>query len=152
MESNLSQSNQSDVDQLNSFLRGELAAVETYDQALNRIDDLQVTQPLREVRASHGRRADLLRQRIMGLGGEPSTGSGVWGSFAKLVEGSASVFGVASAIAALEEGEDHGRDDYRADLHGLSNETQTFVTRSIVPEQLRTHEVVSSLKRQVKAS
>lgn len=148
----LSQVNEADVEQLNSFLRGELAAVETYDQVLNRIEDSQIKQPLWEARASHGRRADLLRQRIVGLGGEPSSTSGVWGGFAKLVQGGAALFGVEPAIAALEEGEDHGRDDYRADLGELSDETQHFVSKTILPEQLRTHGVVSALKRQLKAS
>jgi bacterioferritin (cytochrome b1) len=140
-----------DVDYLNSFLRGELAAVETYDQALHKIDDLQIEQPLRDVRASHDRRVDLLRQRILGLGGEPASSSGIWGGIAKLVQGSANAFGVSPAIAALEEGEDRGRDDYRAVLQELSPETQTFVSKTILPEQMRTHDVVSALKRQVKA-
>lgn len=148
----VSQINQADVEQLNSFLRGELAAVETYDQVLNRIDDAQVKQPLWEARASHGRRADLLRQRIEVLGGEPSSTSGVWGGFAKLVQGGANLFGVERAIAVLEEGEDHGREDYRADLRDLSDDTQHFVSKTILPEQLRTHDVVSALKRQLKAS
>lgn len=148
----LPQMNQNDVDQLNSFLRGELAAVETYDQVLERIDDSRVKQPLWEARASHGRRADLLRERIAVLGGEPASSSGAWGGFAKLVQGGASLFGVAPAIAALEEGEDHGRNDYRADLSELSAETQDFVARNIIPEQLRTHDVVSTLKRQLKES
>lgn len=145
------QTNQADVEQLNSFLRGELAAVETYDQALDKIEDAYIRQTLREARASHDRRVDLLRQRILVLGGEPSEGSGVWGGFAKLVQGGASLFGVQPAIAALEEGEDHGRDDYRADLHSLSAETQTFLSSTILPEQMRTHDVMSSLKRQLKA-
>ena len=141
----------SDVTQLNSFLRGELAAVETYDQALNKIDDARVEQPLREVRASHDRRAYLLRQRILVLGGEPAASSGVWGGIAKLVEGGAAAFGVSPAIAALEEGEDRGRDNYRSDLDDLSPETRSFVSNTVLPEQMRTHEMVSGLKRQLKA-
>jgi len=148
---NQSNGEKKDVDYLNSFLRGELAAVETYDQALNKIDDVQIEQPLRDVRASHDRRVDLLRERILGLGGEPVSSSGIWGGIAKLVQGSANAFGVSPAIAALEEGEDRGRDDYRADLQELSPETQTFVSKTILPEQMRTHDVVSTLKRQVKA-
>ena len=152
MNSNMqSEINQTDVEQLNSFLRGELAAVATYDQAIENIEDSKLVSPLREVRSSHDHRVGLLRQRIVALGGEPSSSSGLWGSFAKLVEGSALTFGVSPAIAALEEGEDRGRDDYRADLHDLSAETQTFVSTQILPEQLRTHDVVSALKRQVKA-
>jgi bacterioferritin (cytochrome b1) len=145
-----SETNRTDISQLNSFLRGELAAVETYDQALNKIEDAYIREPLREVRASHDRRAQLLRQRILVLGGEPAPSSGAWGGFTKLVEAGAAVFGISPAIAALEEGEDHGRDDYRADLHDLSPETQTFVSKNVLPEQLRTHDMVSNLRRQLK--
>jgi bacterioferritin (cytochrome b1) len=147
---NQSEVNQTDVDQLNSFLRGELAAVETYDQALSKIDDRQLKKPLREVRASHDRRAYLIRQRILVLGGEPAASSGMWGGIAKLVEAGAAAFGVSPAIAALEEGEDRGRDGYRKELDDLSPETQAFVSDTVLPEQLRTHDMVSALKREIK--
>jgi len=147
---NQSNINESDIGHLNSFLRGELAAVETYDQALSRIDDARLREPLRQVRESHDQRAGLLRERILVLGGEPASSSGVWGGFTKFVEAGASMLGVSPAIAALEEGEDRGRDNYRADLHDLSPETQRFVSTTVLPEQLRTHDVVSSLRRQLK--
>lgn len=152
MQSNIHSSSNQDVDQLNSFLRGELSAVETYDQALVAIDDVRIQTSLRQVRESHDRRVDLLRQRIVQLGGEPASGSGLWGGFVKLIEGSAATFGVSSAIAALEEGEDHGRDDYHADLKELAPETRAFISSSILPEQMRTHQAISTMKRQVKAN
>ena len=137
---------EADVNQLNSFLRGELAAVETYDQAIDKINDSHVQGRLREVRLSHEQRASLLRQRVLSLGGEPAEGSGLWGSFAQLVEGGAKLFGPAAAISALEEGEDHGRDDYRRDLTELTSETRTFISRTILPEQQRTHDAIRALK------
>ena len=39
-------------------------------------------------------------------------GSGAWGAFAKLVQGGADLLGDASAVSALEEGEDHGIKTY----------------------------------------
>jgi len=148
---NQTEVNQTDVDQLNSFLRGELAAVETYDQALSKIEDRQLKKPLREVRASHDRRAYLIRQRILVLGGEPVASAGMWGGIAKLVEAGAAAFGVSPAIAALEEGEDRGRDGYRKELDDLSPETQAFVSDTVLPEQLRTHDMVRALKRELKS-
>jgi uncharacterized protein (TIGR02284 family) len=152
MHSNNQSANQADVAHLNSFLRGELAAVETYDQALARIDDADIRDPLREVRASHDRRASLLRQRILVLGGEPASSAGVWGGVAKLVEAGAAMFGVSPAVAALEEGEDRGRDTYRSDLRDLSPETQAFVSSAVLPEQLKTHDVVRNVKHRLKAN
>lgn len=139
-----------DVDQLNSFLRGELSAVETYDQCLEKLtDEPQLAKVLRDCRESHDRRAQLLRREIQRLGGEAAVSSGLWGGFAKLIEGGAKAFGKKAAIAALEEGEDHGRDDYQRDLNELGPDAVNLVRNKLLPEQLRTHEVLSNLKRQL---
>jgi hypothetical protein len=66
-----------------------------------------------------------------------------------LVEGGAKVFGEKAAIAALEEGEDHGRDDYQRDVKELDSEARSFVEQNIVPEQVRTHRAMSQLKKQL---
>ena len=138
---------ESDVRHLNSFLRGEISAVETYDQALEKLTrEPDLAAPLRTCRASHQSRADLLRTEIRRLGGQPAEGSGVWGGFAKLVEGGAKAFGKGPAIAALEEGEDHGRDDYARDLDDLTAATRSFVQTQLLPEQQRTHDAIATLK------
>src|SRR5262245_41444369 len=77
------------IDVLNSFLRGELSAVETYRQALTKVKVPTMRTQLQEVLQSHESRCELLRNRIVTLGGSPSTSSGPWGTFAKLVEGGA---------------------------------------------------------------
>ena len=136
-----------DIDQLNSFLRGELSAVETYQQCIDKMSDRNIVAQLRSLQQSHQRRAELLTDRVRMLGGKPAQGSGVWGSFAKVAEGSAKLFGESAAVSALEEGEDHGRDDYRRDVAKLEGEARTFVTTNIMPEQERTHRALSDLKR-----
>jgi len=138
-----------DVRHLNSFLRGEISAVETYNQAIKKLGaEPSLSSKLEGVRNSHQQRAELLKAEISRLGGEPAEGSGVWGGFAKLTEGGAQMMGKQAAIAALEQGEDHGRDDYRRDLGELSPESRKLVETRILPEQLRTHETVSQLKKQ----
>ena len=87
-----------------------------------------------------------LTSKITELGGDADTTSGAWGSLVKLVEGSAAVFGERAAVAALEEGEDHGKKEY-AQLDKLSAETRRFVETELVPEQRRTHDALSSIKR-----
>jgi hypothetical protein len=137
-----------DITQLNSFLRGELSAVETYDQAIAKLgDDPAVRGKLDNCRTSHQLRATLLREEIRRRGGEPAEGSGPWGAFAQLVEGGAKLFGKKAALAALEQGEDHGREDYRAELDDLSPELRRFVEGKLLPEQLRTHDALSGLAR-----
>lgn len=137
-----------DVDQLNSFLRGEMSALETYDQAIEKLkDEPALAETLRNCRTSHDRRVTALKAEVRRLGGEPAEGSGTWGAFAKLVEGGAKVFGKSSAVSALEQGEDHGRDDYSRDLEKLSPAIREFVQRQLQPEQTRTHDALSRLKK-----
>lgn len=135
------------IDTLNSFLRGEISAVETYRQAIDRLTDNPLRYQLKDCLESHVNRVEALRQRVQELGGTPSTGSGAWGAFARLVEGSASMLGEKAAIAALEEGEDHGKNDYERDVDQLDYETRSWFETRIMPEQQRTHDALSALKK-----
>lgn len=140
------------VDTLNSFLRGEISAVETYRQAIEKLRDKPEAGTLGECLRSHEQRVSLLTSEIQGRGGKPAQGSGPWGAFAKLLEGSAKLLGAKAAIAALEEGEDHGRDDYKRDAPKLEPDARAFVQQQLIPEQLRTHQAMSSLKKRLEAA
>lgn len=140
--------NDQTIDQLNSFLRGELSAVETYRQALSG-KEVPHRSTLEECARSHQTRVSLLREEVQRRGGVPADGSGAWGAFAKAIERTAGVFGEKSAISALEEGEDHGRDDYRRDIKKLDSAARTLIETRVLPEQLRTHDAISALKKQL---
>lgn len=144
--------NNASVDQLNSFLRGEISAVETYRQAIDKLSNSSNASMLETWKRSHESRVALLRDRITSLGGTPADGSGPWGAFAKLVEGGASVLGEKVAISALEEGEDHGLHDYQADLSKVDDDTRAFLTEKILPEQQKTHNGLRDLKKAVQSS
>jgi uncharacterized protein (TIGR02284 family) len=143
----MAEAHEQSVDVLNSFLRGEISAVETYRQALEKIEKPQVALQLQDCMQSHKQRVTLLSDQIRTLGGTPSTSSGVWGTFAKAVEGSAMTFGEKAAIAALEEGEDHGRNDYRRDVNKLDASSRQIIQERVLPEQQRTHDTLSALKK-----
>jgi uncharacterized protein (TIGR02284 family) len=139
-----------DIDKLNSFLRGELSAVETYNQAIDKLDDdPAMRQQLQTLRDSHSARVRQLSSMISNLGGKPDSTSGLWGGFAKLVEGGAKIFGKSAAVAALEEGEDHGKRLYKDNVDELSPEARSFIRSQIMPEQQRTHDTLSALQKQV---
>lgn len=137
---------QFDLDRLNSMLRGERAAVESYDQCIAKLANSRFAPQLSPLKASHATRITKLTGKITEMGGEADTTSGAWGSFVKLVEGGAAMFGERAAVAALEEGEDHGKKEY-AQLDKLSEDTRRFVEMELVPEQRRTHDALSSIKR-----
>ncbi len=141
------QTQESSVKHLNSLLRGELSAAETYRQASEKVKDPDARARISECHQSHQRRIALLRERVLSLGGQPSESSGAWGGFAKLLQGGADLLGDKAAIASLEEGEDHGLKDYRADLSDLDPESRRLVETELLPLQQRTHATLSQLKR-----
>ena len=134
------------VNALNGFLRGEISAVETYRQAIEKLGAGPTQVQLEDCRRSHEQRVAKLREQVASLGGEPARDSGAWGSFARLVEGGAKAFGERAAVAALEEGEDHGLKLYRDDLDKLDPMSRQLVETELLPAQERTHQFMSTLK------
>ena len=131
---------------LNGFLRGEISAVETYRQALDKLQSSPARMELEECRRSHAQRVERLRQEVVRLGGTPEEDSGTWGAFAKLVEGSAMVMGEKAAISALEAGEDRGLKLYRDEIEKLDPTARSVIESEVLPAQERTHQSLSTLK------
>src|ERR1043165_4310917 len=90
---------------VNDMLQGELAAIETYQQALAQLKDESGANELQRMHAEHREAANQLRQFVRELGGEPSQGSQTWGVFAETVEGAAKLLGNTAALKALKAGE-----------------------------------------------
>jgi demethoxyubiquinone hydroxylase (CLK1/Coq7/Cat5 family) len=140
---------QKNVEQLNSFLRGEISAVETYRQALEALKSPTYRSKIAECKQSHEQRVAILTEEIRRLGGTPAQSSGAWGSFVKLVEGGAAALGENAAITALEEGEDHGNSDYKRDIAKLDAGVRAVIEQRVMPLQLRSHAEMSALKKQL---
>jgi hypothetical protein len=139
------------IDQLNSFLRGEISAVETYRQALDKVQDPSLRSQLTGLQRSHVERCDLLRGRIAAVGGQPAEGSGAWGAWSKLVQGGANIFGTGPALAALREGEEHGYKDYQRDLNDLDPASADLIRNRVLPEAQRTCNAITQLAQTVSA-
>ena len=123
--------------ELGSLMRGELAAVETYRQALKKVEDdsPQAADELKRIEQEHEEACSLLRDRMTSLGVEPPKSSGLWGAFSKAVEGGAKVLGNTAAIKALKEGEEHGVHDYEDALRdeSLDGEIRQLITARLLP-------------------
>jgi hypothetical protein len=96
------------VDVLNSLLRGEFAAIESYEYALSRFEGQMQELTLHHFCNEHREAAIVLRNRVIDFGGEPWVGSGPWGLFTAAVTGAASVVGGSATLIALRRGEEHG--------------------------------------------
>jgi hypothetical protein len=121
--------------------------VEAYRQALAKLEDFTERAVLHECSRSHQERVRMLTEEVRRHGGEPAKDRGRWGAFAKLVERGAAFLGPKAAIAALERGEDHGREGYRRDLSELDPEAREFIQSRVLPQQHRTHGAMSALKQ-----
>jgi len=138
------------LDRLNRLLRGELAAVETYEQALQKVSEDPVASELRRILADHETAVEKLKSEVVELGGEPSASSGIWGSWASLFEGTAKLFGPETAMRALREGEKHGIGEYEAGLEDdyVGPHQKVLIRTELLPQ---THTHVQMLEQFIKA-
>jgi Domain of unknown function (DUF2383) len=127
------------VAQLNSLLRGEISAAETYAIAIRKAGDSRPsdTTALRTVAQEHGEHAQRIREEIRSAGGDADDSSGAWGGYAKTVERSASLFGDGSALKALKQGEEYGLKDYRDALDSVDEPARRIISGSLIPAQQR---------------
>ena len=146
MQTHTTKNEDQTIKHLNSFLRGELSAVESYRLALDHLEQSELRATLVQCSRSHQERARLLTEAIVGRGGEPDESSGAWGSLVRMLERSALAISEGAAVAVLEEGEDHGRDDYLRDIDALEPSARQLVEFAILPEQRRTHDAVKAVK------
>jgi len=135
------------VGQLNSLLRGEISAQETYTQAIERfaIDGRSEVEVLRQIAREHATAVERLRDSVTRAGGKPAESSGVWGAFARSVEGTAKSLGDKTAIKALKEGEEHGLKDYRAAVDDVDASTRQIILGDLIPAQERHIQLLDTL-------
>jgi hypothetical protein len=123
-------------DALADLLRGELAAVETYEQALEKIDGFPDGTRLREIHAEHVYAVNALRSRLAQHTTDIPVSSGAWGTFAKAVEGVAKLFGNAAALEALHQGEHHGIKEYERAMEKdwLDADVRSLIVSELLPK------------------
>ncbi len=121
---------------LNSLLRSEISATESYAQALPRFaSDVEV---LREIAREHGQAVSDLRAAIQSVGGVPEETSGVFPSLPpKAVQGPARVFGEAAALKALKDVEERGLGDYQDALKRLNGTATDWISDTLIPAQIK---------------
>jgi hypothetical protein len=127
-------------DALNTLLLGELAAVETYDQAMEKLEDQHVLGDLQRFREEHARAVRVLSEQIVTRGGQPAACTGPWGAFAAVVAGTKHVDGPATALLALRQGEEHGLNGCEDALgnEAVSLECKEAIRAELLP-RLRGH-------------
>jgi hypothetical protein len=135
-----------DTGALNTLLRGELSAVESYDRVLPEFERCQATAELHRIRDAHSEAVAVLRERVVRGGGVPAEGPGPWPAFVAVVGGAAKALGPATVLRALHEGEVLTAGEYEAALNAgqLDAETAGVVRSQLLP---RSREHVVDLDR-----
>lgn len=121
------------------ILRGEISAVEAYEQVMEKLDGEAEKTRLREFLADHKMAREYWEQQIQAKGETPVKDSGPWGTFAEAFVGSSKLFGNTAALKAIEEGEEHGLKEYREFIEDdNSTEAQReYVRKVLIPNQER---------------
>ena len=133
----------------NSHLRGELSAVETYSQAIDKHGSSAADGELRRIRSEHSLAANLLSANVRDMGGDPDSDSGAWGLFATAVQSAANLFGPDSAIDSLRRGEEAGRDDYQEALldPDVTADCKRLIREELLPRVIRHISTLEGLER-----
>ena len=122
---------------VDELIRGEMAAVQSIDQILNKIKDSVEREKLSTIRQDHVRAVDRLKS-YSGPGFSSKIDSaGPWGTFAQAFTGGASFFGDKAALQALKIGEEHGLQEYKEALENgdINTELRTVIQSELLPNQ-----------------
>lgn len=122
---------------LQSLLRGELSAVETYQQALEKLADEPGADGVKRLEREHRGAVEYLQRLIRDRGEQPAMESGAWGAFARAVEGTSKLLGNTPALKALKEGEEHGIKEYVKALEdsSLDSDCESLIRNTLLPQQ-----------------
>lgn len=104
------------IDKVEKLLKNELAAAETYHQALEKFEEEAQSNEissLQPIYQEHNQAVSELQEQIQQLGATPPTGSGLWGSWSEALMGGAKLIGKEAMLKALLAGEKSGLDDYQ---------------------------------------
>lgn len=120
---------------LNQLLRGELSAVETYDQAIEKFAREPEALAFIEIRDRHCISVEQIRGKIELLAGAPSESSGPWGVVVNTAQATANMLGKDSALEMLKRGEVHGVREYEAALSNseMEEESRELIRSVLLP-------------------
>lgn len=122
--------------QIDELIRGEMAAVKSYETVLAKIDNETEKQKLMSFKNDHQMALEKLKTFSPNVDAS-STKAGPWTTFATAFAGGASFFGDKAAIKALQVGEQHGLNEYQEAIidQGVSPEVKAVIRAELLPNQ-----------------
>lgn len=137
-----------EVNNIDSLLRGELSAVEAYNQVIAKVSDKAEVSKLQAFKQDHEKSVTTLRRFANSEVVADAQDSGPWGVFVKAFTGTASVFGDKAALAALKTGESHGAMEYERALKddSISAELKNIIRAELLPCQQKHIAAIETIK------
>ncbi len=133
------------IEDLNALLKNELAAIETYNQALTKFQNKHGIEILRRCQQSHLERSNKLRSTIVDLKGTPTADIGLGGKFGKLVMAGAEQMGDPAIVVALQADEGEWTANYEWRLVSMHGDHRPLVKEELLPQQKEIEEQLSEL-------
>ncbi len=119
---------------LNKILRGEISAVEAYEQVIPTFQNRADRDRLTEIRDEHDRIVERLKALVEHTRFTPEEASGPWGTIVTTIVGAANLVSNTIALVTLMEGEEHGLRLYNEALSlNLSFEERDVIAIEIMP-------------------
>lgn len=131
------ESNEARPTQLDDLIRGEMAAVRSYNTVLEKVKDPQEKERLTSMKKDHEKAVAELKKHANKDVKEDTTEAGVWGSFASAYAGGAKLFGNKTAMRALKQGEEHGVREYEEALEdgSINADLKNKIRAEFLPKQ-----------------
>lgn len=124
--------------QIDDLIRGELAAMKTYDTVIKDLKGAEKTQ-MESIRRDHEKNVDRLSKYVSGKPEllDDTESSGVWGTFSTAWTKGAKLFGNETALKALQQGEEHGVNEYMEALDddSIPKELKSQIREDMIPKQ-----------------
>lgn len=120
---------QHSIDTLNELLKGELMAMDIYQETEDMQGDVQVMEMLKQFAKDHQEHAQLLADRIKELGGTPIEDTGMAGTMAGMSSKINALRGPSHLLEQVYAGEDKGVHAYEDRIDELDPESQAIVRK-----------------------
>jgi hypothetical protein len=117
----------------NALLTGEIDAVETYSQVIDKFDPEAADMALGLLRTDHQANVFELQKLITDGDAEPAVGSGTWSGFDQALQEAETLLGEAPVLKILQTGEELGISQYEI---ALANATVSAVAKAIIKRTL----------------
>lgn len=135
---------------IDSICRGEISAIEAYEQVIEKLDkSVEIKKMIKDFYSDHKYALQFWKAQSLKNDHDPQDSSGVWGKTVEAIVGMSKIFGEVAALKALLEGEEHGLKEYQSMLESpvLTQEQRDEIIEKFIPCQKRHIHRLDSLIR-----